>query len=233
MRRAESPGPAAARPRATAESPRRCRVASAGAATSTTSHSPSRCVKTRTATPGIGRARRTARRRDDAAPARRAARAACPRCRPGAPARRGASAGASRRCATAFGSTSATPTFNRSGRPVGRSFTVSTSSRPSAKISSAYWKTICPTSVGTRRRPCAAEELLVERALEGADLGAHRRLREAELVARLGHAAGLRGQPEVEEVVVVQPFHRRRPYFALSRRVSVKLSICSQSRPMP
>ena len=45
------------------------------------------------------------------------------------------------------------PASNRSGRPRGRPFSTSCSSRPIPKISSAYWNTTWPTSVSTKPRP--------------------------------------------------------------------------------
>jgi hypothetical protein len=59
----------------------------------------------------------------------------------------------------------------------------------------------------------ALEELLVERVLQRADLRADGRRREAELVARAADAALACGEPEVEEVVVVQPLHAAKGYF--------------------
>jgi len=47
--------------------------------------------------------------------------------------------GSSRRCVTSFGTASGLPTARRAGRRVGRPRSVSTSSRPSEKISSASW----------------------------------------------------------------------------------------------
>ena len=93
------------------------------------------------------------------------------------------------------------------GLPVGRSRSVSRSSRPSAKISSAYRSATLPASVSTSDRARFLEQLLAQRLLEQAQLRADRRLREMELPRRRGDAPLVRHHPEVEEVVVVQPLH--------------------------
>jgi len=51
------------------------------------------------------------------------------------------------------------------------------------------------------------EQPLLERVLERPDLAAHRRLREPQLLGRTGDAAFAGNGPEVEEVVIVEPFH--------------------------
>lgn len=55
--------------------------------------------------------------------------------------------------------------------------------------------------------PLSFEQLLPERTLERTDLRAHGRVRERELAGCLRHATLARHQPEVEQVVVVQPIH--------------------------
>src|SRR6266852_4125843 len=53
--------------------------------------------------------------------------------------------------------------------------------------------------------PC--EQLLAENLFEPMDLAADRGVRQPELLARPDNASLLRDDPEVEEVVVVEPFH--------------------------
>jgi hypothetical protein len=55
--------------------------------------------------------------------------------------------------------------------------------------------------------PALHEQLLAERSLQHANLGADRRLRQVELDARLRDAPGPGNGPEVEEVMVVEPGH--------------------------
>ena len=65
------------------------------------------------------------------------------------------------------------------------------------------------TDFGQRQpAPAALEQLLAERVLEAAHLAAHGRLRESQLRARGAQRALARDEPEVEQVVVVEPFHR-------------------------
>ena len=67
------------------------------------------------------------------------------------------------------------------------------------------------TDVGEHERaPLAAEELLAEHVLERADLRADGRLREPQLIRGAAHAALANGEPEVEQVMIVQPFHGSR-----------------------
>src|SRR5436309_11375746 len=64
--------------------------------------------------------------------------------------------------------------------------------------------------VGEREvAPDAGEELLAEGRLQRPDLRADRRLPEPQLHGGAGDAALARHDPEVEEVVVVEPLHRR------------------------
>jgi len=72
--------------------------------------------------------------------------------------------------------------------------------------------------------PAAHEQPLAERALEHLELPADRRLREVELARRRGDAPLARDDPEVEQVVVVDPFHGPGRYVGsadMSRRTFV------------
>jgi hypothetical protein len=51
------------------------------------------------------------------------------------------------------------------------------------------------------------EQLLADRFLQPMDLDADRRLREAEFLARLGNAPLFGDDPEVQKVLVIEPFH--------------------------
>jgi hypothetical protein len=64
------------------------------------------------------------------------------------------------------------------------------------------------TDLGEHERPpLTPEEMLPEHVLQRADLRADGRLREPQLIGGAAHAALAGGEPEVEEVVIVQPFH--------------------------
>ena len=60
-----------------------------------------------------------------------------------------------------------------------------------------------------RHQPAAdaGEQLLAEPRLERLDLRAHRRLRQPQLLRGPHHAAFAHDRPEVEQVMVVEPFH--------------------------
>src|SRR3954469_3749522 len=58
----------------------------------------------------------------------------------------------------------------------------------------------------------ALEELFAQRLFESADLRAQRRVREPKLFRGPGDSAFANGCPEVQEVVVVEPFHLRQIY---------------------
>src|SRR5262245_62448146 len=53
----------------------------------------------------------------------------------------------------------------------------------------------------------AREQLLAERRLERANLGAHGGLCQAQLLSRPADTAFTRGKPEVEQMMVVEPLH--------------------------
>jgi hypothetical protein len=116
--------------------PRASRRASRGGAKTATAHSPSRCEYARTpALGGTGASESTtssscsasAASRRSGLSSRQTSRIGSGRC----------CAGASSERAISFGTASAMPTSSRSGRPLGRPRSVSWSSVPSAKISSA------------------------------------------------------------------------------------------------
>src|SRR5438093_952441 len=90
---------------------------------------------------------------------------------------------------------------------------------------------------GTRRRHLAAghptpprgdsdapagapDELLAGRALEHADLAAESRLREPQLLRGPIHRAFTRDHPEVQEVMVIESFHRLPSIHRLKRIVA-------------
>lgn len=52
----------------------------------------------------------------------------------------------------------------------------------------------------------------LQRLVEPANLAADRRLSQVQLLARLGHAPLARHDPEIQQVVIVQPFHPETPY---------------------
>ena len=64
-----------------------------------------------------------------------------------------------------------------------------------------------------RHHPAAdsREQRLAEARFERLDLRAHRRLRQPQLLRRPDHAALAHDRPEVEQVVVVEPFHAAGP----------------------
>ena len=65
-----------------------------------------------------------------------------------------------------------------------------------------------PSRVGQLEAPPGTnEEPLAERLLQRAQLRAQRRLRQPQLRARPGDAPLFRDRPEVEQVVIIQPFH--------------------------
>src|SRR5262249_25001062 len=55
--------------------------------------------------------------------------------------------------------------------------------------------------------PLAREQLLAQDLLEAMNLAADGRMRQAELLASAGQTPLLRNDPEIEQVMIVQPFH--------------------------
>ena len=74
-------------------------------------------------------------------------------------------------------------------------------------MSSAYRKTSRPISVGTSDLPGADEQFLAHLLLQAAELRADGGRRQAQLLAGLRDAARAHDFPEVEQMMVVEPFH--------------------------
>jgi len=92
--------------------------------------------------------------------------------------------------------------------PAGPSLEVSWNSRPSEKISSAYRNAMRPLSVNTRLRPLRVNSFSPRTSSRTADLTADRRMRQASSLPACVMLPLLRNDPEVEQVVVVEPLHR-------------------------
>ena len=185
--------------------PRRHRLASAGTPRTLIGLSPSRWLWARTVKPGpTGASVSTTSRSWPASATSNCAGLASRHTRWTRSGSR--SAGSISRWATSFGRTSAMPTTSRSGRPVGRPFTVSSISRPSENLIGE------PVDEGPHlgqheAPPRTRDQGLAERLLEAPNLHAHRRRRQVQLGGGGGQGALPDERPEVQEVVVVQPFH--------------------------
>src|SRR6266852_1097160 len=117
----------------------------------------------------------------------------------------------------------ASPTTRRIGRPVSRHLTASRKLLPERAdficVAERYATDVRQHEIP----PLPGEPLLAENLFEPMDLAADRGVRQSELLARPDNAPPpLRDDPEVEEVVVVEPFHAA-SICRFSRRLTLKL----------